>query len=434
MDCILALDLGTSAFKSAPVTAADISVHHDSSNFECDYAHRITCPPQNYISAMMNALSQAVEAARIYKFTVRGIGICSQAQTFLALDKHNEPIGPAVVWTDDIAQAEAEEAARALPDFARTSGFLRPSPLQFLPKVMQSRQQNPSAQRFLLLNEWLISVLTGEAYGDETNQGMGGFWDIERHTWSAPALELADISPDNLAKIAPAASYSALLKPEIARTLGISQVPVYSCGNDQSAAAVSAGLEQAGDIFCNFGTAMVVYAFRKEMTLPQNDAQIAGISPLRSTLKGDYFLLGSYSECGDILDRMAMFLYPRRKFTKLIEALTGDFAPELLPQITRIHGGKIDLTDWRIGDEPAHLVRAFWEFYRARFLELLEGVREPEVPNCRLFASGGLSQSQEWLDFLSARVGLPLIRTEFSGHIHPSLVGIARIIAQYSQN
>src|SRR5207302_6400246 len=109
-------------------------------------------------------------------------------------------------------------------------------------------RQGGGAKQFLLLNEWLLYRLTGKAYGDETNQGMGGFYSIASRSWSQSAHSLASIGPEHLAQVAPAAGIGALLKPELARALELPSVPVYSCGNDQSCAAVGAGLQNAGDI------------------------------------------------------------------------------------------------------------------------------------------------------------------------------------------
>ncbi len=427
-ECILSLDLGTSAFKAAPAHCQGEWGSPTIIQYELDFANgAVTCPPERYLRALINALRGAVETARSYDLTVRAIGICSQAQTFLAMDAHGEPLAPAIVWTDSQALTEADEAAAALPDFARSSGFARPSPLQFLPKVMRLRHQGMIAQRFLLLNEWVIAYLTGEAYGDETNQGMGGFFDIERRTWSEPALTLAEITPEQLAHVAPAASYWARLKPEIAHMLGVAEVPVYSCGNDQSAAAIGAGLERTGDILCNFGTAMVVYALRNYPVMPKTEAQIAGLSPFASEQKSGYFLLGSESEFGNTLDWLSLFLYPGRGLTKLIEVLERNFPCDDLPQITRIRGGRLDLCGLSVGSTPEHLVCAVWEFYAARFAELLHGVRDPDDSSCRLFASGGMSNSEEWMNFLSERSGLQFVRTPSK---YPAMTGIARIIAQ----
>ncbi|MCW3051824.1 MAG: gluconokinase, partial [Chthonomonadales bacterium] len=230
-DCILALDLGTSAFKAAAVAQDLLLGRPTVVRYTLDYEKGfVTCDPERLYRCALRALRGAAKTAREQGLRVTAIGISSQAQTYLALDAAGETVQPAIIWTDSRATAQAELAVQDFPDFALTSGFLRPSPLQFLPKVRYFQRRRRTAQRFLLLNEWLIYRLTGEAYGDETNQGMGGFYDIRARAWSERALEWAWLTPENLARVAPAASISTPLRG--GQLLGLPEVPVYSCGND----------------------------------------------------------------------------------------------------------------------------------------------------------------------------------------------------------
>src|SRR5581483_9467492 len=119
--CILALDLGTTAFKAAPVDETGVRGRVTVTPYELDYAEgRVTCNPERYVSCAWKALRGAARTAREQGLTVRAVGLSSQAQTYVALDERGQPVQPAVVWTDTQAVPEAEEAARALPDFART--------------------------------------------------------------------------------------------------------------------------------------------------------------------------------------------------------------------------------------------------------------------------------------------------------------------------
>jgi xylulokinase len=435
-NCILALDLGTTSFKAAPVDTQNVYGSPTVVRYSLDYnGGRITCPAPVLWRTALKALRGAARTAREQGLNVLAIGISSQAQTYIALDAAGTPVQPAVLWTDGRATTEAEEAARALPDFALTSGFLRPSPLQFLPKVLYFQRQGLAAQRFLLLNEWLIYRLTGEAYGDETNQGMGGFYDIQTRSWSDDALKLSGLTLENFAQVAPAAAISVPLRPSLSRDLSIPGIPVYSCGNDQSCAAVGAGLEKAGDIFCNFGTALVVYALKNRPVVPRKADQIAGISPdigtpastaTSSREGGSWFLLGLESECGNVLDWLANLLYPRGGVEALLRAaLKTDISREDLPQFLLIGGGRLDLHSLSLGCRREHLARAALEFYADRLHELIQDVTAEKAPPYRLFAGGGISQNALWLEFMSRRCGLPLLRTSCE---HPGLVGIARIV------
>jgi sugar (pentulose or hexulose) kinase len=420
--CILALDLGTTAFKAAPVDESGVRGRVTVVPYALDYVGgRVTCDPERYVRCAWKALRGAASVAREQSLTIRAIGLSSQAQTYIALDEAGRPVQPAIVWTDASAVAEAEEATRALPDFAREGGFVRPGPLQFLPKVMRFRREGRTASRFALLNEWIAYRLTGELYGDATNQGMSGFYDIARQDWNEGALALAGITAENLAAVAPAAAQSACLTPEACRALDLPAVPVYSCGNDQSCAAVGSGIEEEGDLFCNFGTALVIYALKAQPVQPSSEDHIAGISPLPSR----WFLLGLESESGNVIEWLAKLLYPRGGVGRMIEAaLRTDTFPSL-PEIRLTGGGRLDIRELSVGCRREELARALLEYYTGRFGELLAAVVGDTPPRC-LYAGGGLSRSALWLEFLGERHHL---RFQPTAGEHPGLVGVAKIIA-----
>ncbi|NLI00606.1 MAG: hypothetical protein GX446_14060 [Chthonomonadales bacterium] len=478
---MIALDLGTTAFKAAPVTADGVCGDVAVASYELEYGdgQRVTCDPWLYVRLAVRALRRAVRSAAAQGLRVTAIGLTSQAQTFVAVHERRGARGegqeargerreargegreargegrspfspplsalepdPAVVWTDASAAEEADEAAQALPDFAATCGFVRPSPLQFLPKVMRLRRTAYAGDgahgsvRYLLLNEWIALNLTGTAFGDTNLHAMGGFLDLgavggprEAHGkphvyWNDRALALAGITSENLAPIAHAAAISAPLSTPMCRALGLEcPVPVYSCGNDQSCAAAGAGLDDPRDAFANFGTALVVYGLKDRPATPSRDDHIAGVSPLLHDGMPWWYLLGVESECGNMVEWLASLLYRRSRIGRMIEdalALPDDARlPAALPR----GGGAMDLQNLRLDMGPPHVVRSLLEHYSSRFGELLYSVVEGRPR--RVLAGGGLSRSRAWLDFLARRHG---IRVEATGIEHPGLVGVARIV------
>ncbi len=424
--CVLALDLGTSAFKAAPVDESGALGRVTVAPYALDRTDgRVTCDPERYVRAAYRALRGAARTASHMGLAVEAIGISSQAQTFVPLDARGEPAQPALVWTDDSASAEAAEAEDSLPDFRATSGFLAPSPLQFLPKAMRCRRECPSAERLVLLNEWVVYRLTGKLLGDTCNQGMGGFYDVSRLCWNARALDLARIGSANLADIAPGGSRSATLTREAARAIGIPPAPVYSCGNDQSCAAIGAGLERPGDVFANFGTAMVVYALRETPALPADASQIAGISPLPDR----WFLLAVEPECGNLVEGLSKLLYRTSNPGRMIdEALALAPSPGVLPVVTPAGGGQMQVASLRADCTRAELARGLLDTCADRLDALLQSVA-PDGRPARLFAGGGLSRSAAWLEHLGRRCGTTLVPTPSE---HPGLLGVARIIRTHA--
>ena len=431
-ECIIALDLGTTAFKCAPVDATGLLAEPTTVLYDLDYhGGLVTCPPQRYVQLAAEALTKVAHAAHAAGLEVRAIGISSQAQTYIPLDRTGQPLQDAVVWTDDRAVEEAREAAELFPDYAHHSGFSAPLPALFMPKVRHFARHSGIALsdvwKYALLNEYILYTLTGVLYGDTTNQGMSGFYHISQRAWSQEALRFAGIDAAQLADTAPAARQSHPLAPDWRARLDIGPVPVYSCGNDQSCSATGAGLAVAGDILCNFGTAMVVYALKDALPGLLLEKQIAGISPYT----GKYFLLGVEAECGNVLDWAHRLCYAQESFTTMMEqALLAPLDDKSLPRAAFPGSGRVELQGLTVGCERAQLVRALLERFAETFGELLTGVRGAQEIH-RLFASGGVSRSDAWLQFLSGRMQVQFQRTTTE---QPGLVGVARIIQKATQS
>jgi sugar (pentulose or hexulose) kinase len=397
--CVLALDLGTSAFKCGAVSRGALLGEVVELPYALDERDgSVTVdPPERYALLAREALAAAARQARAAGAEVRAVGVCSQAQTFVTVDALGAPAGPALVWLDGGASPEAEELTPLAPDYAARTGFPKPSAQQFLPKVLrETRRADCSRRRFLLLNEFVILRLTGCAYGDTTQQGMGGFYDLSLRRWTDDYLRLAGIETSQLAPVYPAARFAWALSPGLAGELGVTAVPVYSCGNDQCCSAIGAGLtgpdgEGKGTAVCNFGTAMVVYTVTSGQRRELRENQIAGIEPL----SGGYFLLGYESECGNLMER----------------ALREHFSGGSMDGMIRAGGSG---------------VRALLERLSEAFGELLSGL-EISPGRSPLIATGGLSRSAAWLDFLEKAHGVQFRK---AAHEHASLLGIAEVISK----
>jgi sugar (pentulose or hexulose) kinase len=255
---------------------------------------------------------------------------------------------------------------------------------------------------------------------------MSGFYHIRDRRWSEAALHYAGIAAHQLADVAAGAHIGMPISPAWRELLSLDAVPVYSCGNDQSCSAAGAGLREHGDILCNFGTAMIVYALRDELPTQLQAKQISGISPIT----GRYFLLALENECGNVLDWAHRLCYADQSFSAMLfDALSLEETTASPPQVALPGGGRIQLSGLTVGSDRRDIVRALLEYFATTFGELLSSVREGDTPG-RLFAAGGLSRSSGWLDFISQRYGLHFERTVTE---QPGLVGVARIIKQANE-
>ena len=135
--CILALDLGTSAFKAAPVTPSGLLAEPAVVAYEVDTSGgRITCPPERYSPLRCARLAWLRMLPRRLAAAWRRSASLRQAQTFLPVDRAGRPLADAVVWLDNRAEVEARRLSEAIPNVAAVCGFRSFTGQQFLPKVM----------------------------------------------------------------------------------------------------------------------------------------------------------------------------------------------------------------------------------------------------------------------------------------------------------
>jgi xylulokinase len=434
---IIALDLGTTSFKCALVSEDGILPGTIiSRNYRINRSNGvIVFPAEEYFDMALDLLRRTCSTALEMKLLVGSIGITSQAQTYVTINKNGEALTDAVVWLDVRAETEARDVASAITEFPMHSGFPEPSGQMFLPKIIHLKNKEPdvhgSAWKFLLLNEYIVFRLTGKTYGDSSNQGMCGFFDISKRKISKIALSLAGIGEEHLPQIFTPASFAKPLTDKISEILGIGKVNVYSCGNDQSCAAAGAGLSAENDILCNFGTAMVVYSLKEKLPAVLLGNQIAGISSLRNY----YFLLGLESECGSIFEMIHGELYPEDNFASMMqEAFNADITgPGIEDAVAIRYPDIVSICSLKVKYPRAAICRALMELYAGIFQNMLEGILNESAPG-KIFASGGLSLSEEWILFLEKRCSLKFSRMR---SCHPSLEGVYKTIKQneaYDEN
>ena len=136
---------------------------------------------------------------------------------------------------------------------------------------------------------------------------MGGVFDIHSKCLNQKVLALLGLTQDNLPEIREAVGISYNLTQKMTDRFGLTErIPVYFCGNDQSASAAGAGVSSQGDISANFGTAMVLYTIIKRPLESLQANQIIGINPLAN----DYFLICYNSQFGNVLDKFKTRYFP----------------------------------------------------------------------------------------------------------------------------
>lgn len=268
----LSFDIGTTALKTALV-GADGSV---GALAEVEYTP--STPQPGYVEMAPEVYwDAAVEGARRVlaetgTSAVAAIGFSSQGESFVAVDEHGEPLGPAIVWLDARALELTKRWERewlSAEHYRAITGY--PWVLEGLTlfKLAWLREHAPAmhrAARFLFLPDLLIRRLTGEVATDFNIAQMSGLYDLRTGAWSEELLEAAGVSADQLPRVGAPGDPVGPVLHEAAEALGIAPGATVCLGcNDQLAGAIGAGNVRPGIISETTGTALAVVATTAEL-------------------------------------------------------------------------------------------------------------------------------------------------------------------------
>jgi len=261
---------------------------------------------------------------------IKSIGITSQAQTFITMDKNFNFLTGFILWNDRRAERESEILNKKFPSFYNFSGLPYFIPELMVCKVLYLKRNFPeifrNTYKFLLINEWLTFKLTGSFYGDDVNFGMGGFFDIKQRELNQEILEFLNLKKENFSEIYPAGKYFSSLKEDLCEEFKIrNKIRVYSCGNDQTTSAIGAGIDK-NTCFINLGTAFVFYIIIEEIPEKIEKTQMCGIFPF-----GGYFLLSCRGDFGNYVKNLKdlrrdkkVYLYFKKNFEIIKRYIKGD--------------------------------------------------------------------------------------------------------------
>lgn len=223
---------------------------------------------------------------------IAGIGVTSFGETFAALDESDRVLFPCMLYTDPRGAAECirlEERLGAARITAITG--LRPHSMYSLPKIMALRAAHPEAfrrvRRLLLIENYIVYLLTGTAQCDYSMAGRTMAFDYRRLCWNRELLDAAEIPAELLPRPVPTGTAAGTLRRSLMERLGARTCPVVvSLGHDQMANAIGTGISDdcAAD---GSGTVECITPVFRSLP-PEGTLQRFGLCPVPYRIPGTY--------------------------------------------------------------------------------------------------------------------------------------------------
>jgi xylulokinase len=183
---------------------------------------------------------------------------------YLLLDQAGSPLGPALLWMDRRAHAEAARLTSLLPaeQWYRLTGRAV-DPEVFLAKLSWIRTHEPERFRrtrcFVGIKDDLIRRLTGEIASDPTHAAYTMLFDVGRRDWSDDLLRAAGIPRAILPPLRGASTVAGRVSRAAAEATGLPEgLPVVTGASDGTVACLAAGIAAAGTAVNVTGTSDVL--------------------------------------------------------------------------------------------------------------------------------------------------------------------------------
>jgi Sugar (pentulose and hexulose) kinases len=249
MPFAIGCDVGSQSLKAVVLTEDGQILATAGSPYQMIHKHSgwAEQDPAEYIHALSVAVHEAVVAAGIDPSEVRVLGLASQVDGVVPIDREQNPLRDAIIWLDRRAVDEAELLRQHVGNaaaFSRTG--LNIDATHTGPKIMWLRQNEPQtfakAASMPSVGGFLLAWMSGEVAQDHANASSTLFYDISSRGYSSQMLEAAGIDPALMPQIRNSTEVVGTLRPRAAEALGLStncQVVVGT--GDEHGACVGAG-------------------------------------------------------------------------------------------------------------------------------------------------------------------------------------------------
>lgn len=244
--CSIGVDLGTTTIKVATFAAdgggKPLTLAARPANLRRADDGAAELDPREQYAATLDALAEAIAAARELGYAVARIGMSAAMHSLLAVDADGAPLTNALTWADLRAEPDAE-ALWASPQgpaiYERTGAPIHA--MTPLAKLLWLRRASPDiwrrAARFVGLKEWMWHQWFGEWVVDASLASATGLYNLRQRQWDAGALALVGVSPAQLSRVVPTTYTRAGTLPAPLETAGLAPGCAINVGASDGALA-----------------------------------------------------------------------------------------------------------------------------------------------------------------------------------------------------
>lgn len=426
MNYLLGIDIGTTSIKVGLVNErgdlASLSIQEYS--LKTLPGNKVESQIEVYLNSCKAGIKEVIDKSGVSLNSIIAIGLSSQGETLVCLDKKGNVLRDVIVWLDSRAIEEANEIGKkvSINIWYKTTGLPEISPMWPICKILWLKKNETEVFRkiskFSLLKDYIIWKLTGNLVTDPSVSSSTGYFNIINKNWWEETLDIVGLKGERLPEINESADIVGNILPDIGKELNLPPgIPVINGGMDQMVGALGAGNIKPGIVTETTGTALAVIAtvdnpiFDSKRRIP--------CSP--HCIKDKYVLI-PYSETAGIILRWFRDNFPSiegiEDYDKMLSLVpqispgsdgliaipyfSGSFCPRYNPNA---RGAFVGIT---LNHSRAHFIRAIVEAISFMLKENIELLKSFSIPIEKVRSLGGASKNDIWLQIKSDILNLPI--------------------------
>lgn len=278
-ELILGIDVGTTSLKAA------VFDHEGVQKAAAVVEYSLLTPQPNIVEApcgiYMDSIVKCMEVIRsggaVDTRDVTAVGFSVQGETLCLLDEAGQPLKNAIVWMDNRAGEQAEKLRAHFGDELcyQVTGQVSFEACWPAAKLLWVKENEPElfarTRHFLLLEDYVIYLLTGKFVAEGSLLTSTEYWDIRTKKYWPEMLEFIGVDESALPEIRESGELVGTILPEMAELLGISPEARITTGClDQAAGAIGVGNIYPGIFSENIGAALAICVPTSRLTYDPN--------------------------------------------------------------------------------------------------------------------------------------------------------------------
>ncbi len=217
--------------------------------------------PEEYWNLLCECIREVT--SQVDKKAIRAVSSTSMREGCIFLDKEGNYLyaGPnrdvrGILYSSEVEELIGEERAYSITG--------RWPPWIFVPSRLRwFKEEKPDIyeriDRILMINDWILYMLSGQAVGEPTNASETMLYDIKEKRWSGELLKLIELDPRTLPRVARAGEVIGEVTAKAGDMTGIPRgTPVVVGGADSQAALVACGQTRPGQLGLIAGTTIPI--------------------------------------------------------------------------------------------------------------------------------------------------------------------------------